>query len=80
MAPMARSKFGTPCSNLKYFGSECTVLKNVLVTLLGLFGTFGTAAVMWRLGNCAPLAHPRYTSDCISELGDVAWLGMFASL
>ena len=38
MAPGARSKFGAPCSNLRSFGSKCTLLKKVLVTLLGLFG------------------------------------------
>jgi len=27
-----------PCSNLRSFGSKCTVLKKVLVTLLGLLG------------------------------------------
>ena len=38
MAPEARSKFGAPCSNLRFFGTKCTVLKKLLVTLLGLFG------------------------------------------
>ena len=38
MAPGARSKFGAPCSNLRSFGSKYTLLKKVLVTLLGLFG------------------------------------------
>jgi len=28
-----------PCSNLRSFGSKCTVLKKVFVTLLGLYGT-----------------------------------------
>ena len=27
-----------PCSNLRSFGSKCTVLKKKLATLLGLFG------------------------------------------
>ena len=36
MAPGARSKFGAPCSKLKSSGSKCTVLKEVVVTLLGL--------------------------------------------
>jgi len=27
-----------PCSNLSFFRSKCTILKKVLVTLLGLFG------------------------------------------
>jgi len=34
----ARSKIGAPMSNLRLFGSKGTVLKKVLVTLLGLFG------------------------------------------
>jgi len=38
MATGARNKLGTPFSNLSSFGSKFTVLKKVLVTLLGLFG------------------------------------------
>jgi len=54
----ARDKFGAPCSNLKSFGSKCTVLKEVLVTLLELFGF---PIVSWRPINCyllAPLVRP----------------------
>jgi len=40
-------------SNLKSFGSNCTVLKKVLVTLLGLFGA---PAVIRRPGIYAPNA------------------------
>jgi len=57
-------------SNLSSFESKFTVLKKVLVILLGLFGTsssnsaplqwFSTSIVNWRPGNCAPLAPPRY--------------------
>ena len=47
-------------SNMSFFGSKCTVLKKVLVTLLGLCDA---PAVIRRPGNCAPLAHLRYTSD-----------------
>ena len=42
-----------PCLNLKFFGSKCTALKKVLVTLLGLFGAF---MMIWRPGNCTSLA------------------------
>jgi len=35
----ARSKFGTHMFEPEVFGSKCTVLTKVLVTLLGLFGT-----------------------------------------
>ena len=40
LAPGVRNKFGNgaPCSNLRPFGSKCTVLKKKLATLLGLFG------------------------------------------
>jgi len=30
-----------PCSNLRFFGNECTVLKKVIATVLGLFGAWG---------------------------------------
>jgi len=59
---LARSKFEPPSSKLRSFVSKCTVLKKVLVTLLGLFGA---PAVIWRPpivtrrpGNCVPLAPP----------------------
>jgi len=41
-----------PCSNLRSFGSKCTVLKKVVVTLLGLFGATRSDTTP---GNCAPL-------------------------
>jgi len=44
-------------SNLSFFWSKCTVLKKVLVTLLGHVG----APVLRRPGYCAPLA-PLVTS------------------
>jgi len=44
-----------PCLNLKSFGSKCTAVKKVLVTLLGLFGV---PMMIRRPGNCAPLALP----------------------
>jgi len=59
MAPGARSKFIAPCSNLRSFGSKCTVLKKVLVTFLALLGapqSFWPTAVIRRPGNCALLA------------------------
>jgi len=34
MARGERSKFGAPTFDLRYFGSKCSVLKKVLVTLL----------------------------------------------
>jgi len=38
MSPGARSKFGAPCWDLSSFGSKFTLLKKVLVILLGLSG------------------------------------------
>jgi len=35
--PGHEASLAPPCSNLRSFGSKCTVLKKVLVTLLGLF-------------------------------------------
>jgi len=59
MVPGAKSKFGAPCSNMRSFGSKSTVMKKVLVTLLGLFGAShshsATPAVIRHPGNCAPL-------------------------
>ena len=50
------------------FRKQCTVLKKVLVTLLGLFSSpavisrapqwCGPPVVIWRPGNCAPYAPP----------------------
>jgi len=48
-----------PCSNLSFFGSKCTVLKKVPVTLLGLFGAPRSNSA--PPGNCAPLTPPLVT-------------------
>ena len=60
MVPGPRSKLGAPCSNLRYFGSKCTVLKKVLVTLLGLFRALCIQSVSGKW--CSP-SHPRYAPD-----------------
>ena len=55
------------CSNLRSCGSKCTVLKKVLVTLLGLFGvprSHSASAVIRRPGNCTPLASPLSALAC----------------
>ena len=44
-----------PCLNLRSFGSKCTVLKKVFVTLLGVFGAPRSDSAP---GNCAPLVTP----------------------
>jgi len=36
--PGQEASLAPPCSNLRSFGSKCTVLKKVLGTLLGRFG------------------------------------------
>jgi len=41
-----------PCSNLRSFGSKCSVLKKVLMTLLGLFSPHSDSV----LGELRPLA------------------------
>jgi len=53
--PGQEARLAPPCSNLMSLGSKCTVLKNMLVTL---FGLFGAPVVIRRLGNYAPLATP----------------------
>jgi len=44
-----------PCSNLMAFGSQCSVLKEVLMTLLGLFGARGIV----------PPSPPRYHTQIV---------------
>jgi len=51
-----------PCSNLMSFGSKCTVLMNVLATLLRLIGA---PSVVRRPGNCDLLAPPRYATGLL---------------
>jgi len=47
--PGHETSFALPCSNLRCFGSECTVLTEVLVTLLGLFGAWGSVTILLPL-------------------------------
>ena len=61
--PGQEASLAPPCSNLRSFGSKFTVLKTVIVTLLGLFGApqwFRDPIVTRRPGNCAPLVPPHY--------------------
>jgi len=56
----ARSKFVPTCSNLRSFGSKCTVLKEVRVMLLEIFGppcSHSAPHIDWATRNCAPLSH-----------------------
>jgi len=43
--PGQETSLAPPCSNLRSFGSKCTVMKKGLVILLG---HHGTPAVIWR--------------------------------
>jgi len=51
--PGQETSLAPPCSNLRSFGSNCTVLKKVFVAFLGVFGA---PTVIRCPGNCAPLA------------------------
>ena len=63
--PGQEASLAPPFSNLRSSGNKCTVLQNVRVTLLGLFGalviirrprsTSAPPKVIWRRGNCASL-------------------------
>jgi len=53
MAPRARRNLAPLCSNLRSLGSKCSVLKKVLVALLGLFSS---PVAIRRPGSCAPLS------------------------
>ena len=60
MAPGTRNKLAFPCSNLRSFWRKCTVLKKVLVILLG---SFDASPVIRRLGQLRPLAPPHAPSS-----------------
>ena len=66
-----------PCSNLRSFGSKCTVLKKVLVILLGLFGApRNDSAPPWWFGargivppfppHCTPAPYIHKLQSCIN--------------
>jgi len=71
------SSLAPPCSKLRSFGSKCTVLKKVLVTLLGLFGaphsqSAPPAVIRCLHSNSAPVElwppfPPRYAPDYLSR-------------
>jgi len=67
MAPGARRYFGASIFEFEVsIGSKCIVLKQVLVTLLGLFGAPRSHSVppvvILRPGNCAPFPPRLYAS------------------
>jgi len=79
-----------PWLNLSSFESKFTVLKKVLVTLLGLFGAscsnsaspqwFNTPIVVnWRPGNCAPLPLLRYTPGYMHTPQQLGLLGLHSA-
>jgi len=60
--PGQEASLAPPCSNLRTFGSKCTVLKQVITTLLGLFGAPGSHSAPGEWSPpCAPLVTPLYT-------------------
>jgi len=54
--PGQERSLAPPFSNLRFFGSKCTVLKEVLATLLGLFGARGIVCPFSSL--LRPCTHP----------------------
>ena len=68
MAPGSRSKCGAPCPKLRSFGSKCTALKKVLVTLLWLFGA---PAVIWLLHSDSAPGESR--SPCTPLVTSLRW-------
>jgi len=65
--PAKEASLASPRSNLRSFGSICSVLTTVLVILLGLFGALRSHSaapivIQQRPGNCAPLPPVRYAS------------------
>ena len=66
--PGQEASLAPPSLNLNLFRSKFTVLKKVLVTLLGLFGA---RAVIRRQENCAPPCSSRYGLDLIQNIFSV---------
>ena len=81
--PGQEAVLAPPCSKLRSFGSECSVLKKVLVKLMGLFGASRShsapLAVIWRPhgdstpGELRPACPPRYAPACDMLLKPVAY-------
>jgi len=75
-----KKRFGALCSNLRSFGSKCTVLKKVLATLSGLFSA---PPLILRPGRCAPFS-PLVTSLVVIEsaspqemVSTLRWIAVF---
>ena len=83
--PWHEASLAVPYSHLRSFGRKCTVLKKVLVKLLGLNGTrcshlappewFGAPIVVQRPGNCAPCPPPRYAHSRILSYKEMRTFG-----
>jgi len=56
--PGQETSLALPCSNLRSFGSKCSAMEKVLVTLLAVFGASCSHSpiVIRRPGNCATFA------------------------
>ena len=61
--PGQKPNLAPPCSNLRSFASKCTVLKKVLVTLLGLFDSHRSYSAPEELCPLSPLVTPLPTSS-----------------
>jgi len=48
------TRLALPSLNLRSFGSKCTVLKTVLITLLWLFGSPQWLGARWIMAPCPP--------------------------
>jgi len=58
--PGQEASLAPPCSNLKYFGNNCSVLKKVLVTLLGILRSHSDSAPLCQFapGELCPVVTP----------------------
>ena len=80
--PGQEASLAAPFSNLKSFGRKFTVLKKVLVKLLGLFGA---PIMIRRPGNCAPLPPslrpcPHDIYVCSEVIWSAAWVKLVSEL
>jgi len=69
--PGQEASLAPPCSNLRFFGSKCTVLKKVLVTILGRFGDPRNHSAPGELFSPCPLVTPWGTTGQLSPFSKI---------
>jgi len=78
--PEQETSLAPLCSNLRSFGRKCTVLKNVLVTLLGLFGGSRSDLTPGELCPLSPFVTPPFPrAEFSKSKSDLTFVAMSAT-